>query len=100
MLQWACDTMQVSLMYAGVYALSMFFPALSAIFKERIFTEAKEKLGGQSLDLFAVNSFGSAAQAGFVFLLLPVLCYLRGLSLGEFPQYLMEGELIQPTACS
>ena len=70
----------------------MFFPALSAVFKERIFSDAKEKLGGKDLDLFAVNSFGSAAQAGFVFLLLPVLCSLRGIDLQDLPQYLSAGK--------
>lgn len=84
--------MQVSLIYAATYIASMFFPALSSVFKERIFREAKEKMGGKELDLFAVNSFGSAAQAGFVFLLLPVLCSLRGISFTELPQYLSDGE--------
>lgn len=82
---------EVSLLYAGTYIASMFFPALSAVFKERIFSDAKEKLGGKDLDLFAVNSFGSAAQAGFVFLLLPVLCSLRGIDLQDLPQYLSAG---------
>jgi len=45
--------MQVSLIYALTYVASMFFPALSAVFKERIFKEAKEKLDGKDLDLFA-----------------------------------------------
>lgn len=84
--------MQVSILYAATYVASMFFPALSAVFKERIFSEAKEKLGGKDLDLFAVNSFGSAAQAGCVFLLLPVISSLRGISFTELPQYLTEGE--------
>jgi len=82
---------EVSLIYALTYVASMFFPALSAVFKERIFKEAKEKLDGKDLDLFAVNSFGSAAQAGFVFLLLPVLCSLRGIDHMQLPQYLGEG---------
>ena len=89
--------LQVSLIYAATYIASMFFPALSAVFKERIFSDAKEKLGGKDLDLFAVNSFGSAAQAGFVFLLLPVLCSLRGIDLKDLPQYLSAGKhVIQP----
>ena len=44
---------QVSLVFALTYVASMFFPALSAVFKERIFKEAKEKLDGKDLDLFA-----------------------------------------------
>jgi hypothetical protein len=38
-----------------------------------------------------VNSFGSAAQAAFVFLLLPGLAALRGINPSELPQYLTEG---------
>lgn len=74
-----------------VYVLSMLFPAISAIFKEKIFAEAKEKLNGRTLDLFAVNSFGSAAQALFVLLLLPVLASLRDIPVAELPNYLREG---------
>ena len=38
-----------------------------------------------------VNSFGSLAQAVVVFLLLPGLAALRGISPGQLPQYLQEG---------
>lgn len=38
-----------------------------------------------------VNSFGSLAQAVAVFLLLPGLAALRGISFTELPQYLTEG---------
>jgi hypothetical protein len=38
-----------------------------------------------------VNSFGSAAQALVVFLLLPGLAALRGINVTELPQYLSEG---------
>jgi hypothetical protein len=69
----------------------MLFPALASIFKEKIFTETKAKLGGKQLDLFVVNSFGSGAQAVCVFLLLPFLASLRGISFGELPTYLAEG---------
>ena len=69
----------------------MLFPALASIFKEKIFTEAKQKLGGKQLDLFVVNSFGSGAQAICVFLLLPFLASLRGISFAELPGYLNEG---------
>ena len=41
--------------------------------------------------LLQVNSFGSLAQAVVVFLLLPGLAALRGISPGQLPQYLQEG---------
>lgn len=69
----------------------MFFPALATIAKERIFASAKQRLNGQSLDLFVVNSFGSAAQALFVFLMLPVIFSLRGIPLSGLPAYIKEG---------
>ena len=85
-------------MYAAIFVGSMFFPALATIFKERIFGAAKKRLNGQSLDLFVVNSYGSAAQALFIFLLLPVVSSLRGISLSQLPSYLNEGESVQAAA--
>ncbi|KAA6419096.1 MAG: crt protein 1-like [Trebouxia sp. A1-2] len=82
---------QVSPMYAAIFVGSMFFPALATIFKEKLFSASKERLNGQSLDLFVVNSFGSAAQALFIFLLLPVISSLRGISISQLPGYLKEG---------
>lgn len=83
----------------GVYIASMLFPAISAIFKEKIFEDAKQKLNGRTLDLFAVNSFGSAAQALFVLLLLPVLSSLRGIPIDQLPNYVREGKhpYLEPT---
>ena len=69
----------------------MLFPALASIIKEKIFSDAKEDLDGQSLDIFVVNSFGSGAQALGVLLLLPLLVSSRGLSLSELPQYVGDG---------
>ena len=43
------------------------------------------------LDLFAVNSFASAAQATFVLLLLPALAYLRGIPPTKLPDYMNQG---------
>ena len=82
---------QLSPLYTSIFVSSMLFPALASIFKEKIFTEAKQKLGGKQLDLFVVNSFGSGAQAVCVFLLLPFLASLRGISFSELPAYLTEG---------
>ena len=83
---------QVAPVYAAIFVGSMLFPALSSIVKEKMFSDAKEKLGGQQLDLFVVNTFGSAYQALFVFLLLPVLTTLRGISLSDLPTYLSDGK--------
>lgn len=69
----------------------MLFPALASIIKEKIFSDAKEELDGQSLDIFVVNSFGSGAQALGVLLLLPLIVSSRGLSLSELPQYVGDG---------
>ncbi|DBB00298.1 TPA: hypothetical protein ACH3X1_014123 [Trebouxia sp. C0004] len=82
---------QVSPMYATIFVGSMFFPALATIFKEKLFSASKKRLNGQSLDLFVVNSYGSAAQALFIFLLLPVISSLKGISLSQLPAYLKEG---------
>ncbi|KAK9843738.1 hypothetical protein WJX81_004492 [Elliptochloris bilobata] len=94
---------QLSPLYTGIFVSSMLFPALASIFKEKIFTEAKQKLGGKQLDLFVVNSFGSGAQAVCVFLLLPFLASLRGISFSELPAYLTEGAQclmgISPAGC-
>ena len=43
--------MQAQPLYIAVFVSSMAFPALASIFKERIFADAKEKLGGKTLDL-------------------------------------------------
>lgn len=80
-------------MYAGIFVGSMFFPALATLFKEKVFSASKKRLNGRSLDLFVVNSYGSAAQALFIFLLLPVMSSLRGIPLSGLPSYLKEGEL-------
>jgi hypothetical protein len=46
----------------------------------------------EDLDLFVVNSIGSLGQSFFVFLLLPIMTALRGMSLTELPGYLAQGE--------
>ncbi len=47
--------MQISPLYATVFVASMLFPALSTIFKEQMFTKAKEMLKGKQLDIFVVR---------------------------------------------
>ncbi len=48
--------MQIAPVYAAVYVASMLFPALATIFKEKIFNDAKQKLGGKQLDIFVVRT--------------------------------------------
>lgn len=55
--------LQISPLYATVFVASMLFPALSTIFKEQMFTKAKETLKGKQLDIFVVRlSFRKATD--------------------------------------
>ncbi|XP_029125519.1 protein CLT3, chloroplastic isoform X2 [Cajanus cajan] len=56
-----------------------------------LFQAADTVLKGGSLDLFVVNSFGSAFQALFICLLLPFLSKLWGIPFGQLPNYLKDG---------
>ncbi|KAK8937401.1 hypothetical protein KSP39_PZI012168 [Platanthera zijinensis] len=67
------------------------FQAGASILKEFVFIDGAKRLQGKSLDIFIVNSFGSAFQALFVFLLLPFLSNLRGIPFAELPRYLTSG---------
>lgn len=77
-------------MYAAIFVVSMLFPALDTLLKERVFRLARVKLG-TDLDLFVCNSFGSLSQCVFVFLLLPAMTAIRGMSMRDLPGYLAEG---------
>lgn len=99
----------VSPVYAAVFVVAMLFPALDTILKESVFRRWREEWApgvageagkgirathqqrGRDLDLFVLNSFGSAAQAVFVFALLPVITAARGMALGDLPGYLAAG---------
>lgn len=66
-------------------------PALASTLKDKIFRDEAQRIG-RSLDIFVVNSFGSAFQALFVvFLLLPVTTALAGVPLTQLPEYLAAG---------
>ncbi|XP_078437293.1 CRT (chloroquine-resistance transporter)-like transporter 2 [Wolffia australiana] len=67
------------------------FQAAASIIKEFIFLDAAKRLQGKPLDIFVVNSFGSAFQALFVFLLLPFLSNLKGIPFAELPGYMSRG---------
>jgi hypothetical protein len=70
---------------------SFLFQAADTILKEMIFLDASQRLKGGSVDLFVVNSFGSAFQALFICLLLPFLSKLWGIPFHQLPNYLMDG---------
>lgn len=81
----------IDLRYAALFVFASLFPAIDTIIKEKVFKDSKSLLDGKDLDLFVVNSFGSASQALFVFLLLPALMLARGMSLLELPTYIQSG---------
>ncbi|CAK8565322.1 unnamed protein product [Lathyrus sativus] len=85
-----------SLQEAGIFwsllmMTSFFFQAADTVLKEVIFMDSARKLKGGSLDLFVVNSFGSAFQALFICLLLPFLSKLWGIPFSQLPNYLKDG---------
>ncbi|BFG30143.1 hypothetical protein CerSpe_164160 [Prunus speciosa] len=85
-----------SLKEAGIFwsllmIVSFLFQAADTVLKEVIFLDARQQLKGSSVDLFVVNSFGSAFQAIFICLLLPFLSKLWGIPFGQLPNYLKDG---------
>ncbi|KAI3746476.1 hypothetical protein L6452_08910 [Arctium lappa] len=85
-----------SLMEAGIFwsllmIVSFLFQAADTILKELIFLDAAKKLKGGSVDLFVLNSYGSAFQALFICLLLPFLSRLWGIPFHQLPNYLSDG---------
>lgn len=85
-----------SLMEAGVFwsllmIVSFFLQAADTVLKEVIFLDAAQRLKGGSVDLFVVNSYGSAFQAVFICLLLPFLSKLWGVPFAQLPNYLRDG---------
>ncbi|KAK7300250.1 hypothetical protein RJT34_11091 [Clitoria ternatea] len=71
--------------------VSFFLQAADTVLKELIFLDSTHKLKGGSMDLFVVNSYGSAFQALFIFLLLPFLSKLWGIPFSQLPNYLKDG---------
>lgn len=85
-----------SLMEAGIFwsilmIVSFLFQAADTIVKEMIFLDAGRRLKGRSVDLFVVNSFGSAFQALFICLLLPLISKMWGIPFNQLPNYLTDG---------
>ncbi|KAL5222776.1 hypothetical protein ABZP36_027489 [Zizania latifolia] len=71
--------------------ISFFLQAADTVLKETIFINAAKKLKGGSVDLFVVNSYGSAYQALFMCLLLPFLSKLWGVPFHLLPTYIRDG---------
>ncbi|KAF3663201.1 putative rhodanese-like/PpiC domain-containing protein 12-like [Capsicum annuum] len=73
-----------SLMEAGVFWSLLMIVSF-------LFQAADTVLKGSSVDLFVVNSYGSAYQAVFICLLLPFLSKLWGVPFALLPNYLRDG---------
>ncbi|GFY94284.1 CRT (chloroquine-resistance transporter)-like transporter 3 [Actinidia rufa] len=73
-----------SLMEAGVFWSLLMIVSF-------LFQAADTVLKGRSVDLFVVNSYGSAFQALFICLLLPFLSKLWGIPFYQLPNYLKDG---------
>ncbi|KAB2050343.1 Crt [Gossypium arboreum] len=85
-----------SLKEAGIFwslmmIVSFLLQAADTVLKEVIFLDAEKRLKGGSVDLFVVNSYGSAFQALFICLLLPFLSKLWGIPFSQLPNYLKDG---------
>ncbi|PKU75825.1 protein CLT1, chloroplastic [Dendrobium catenatum] len=86
----------ISLQNVGIFWIllmisSFFLQAADTVLKEKIFLDSTKWLKGGSVDLFVVNSFGSAFQAMFICLLLPFLSKLWGIPFSMLPTYIKDG---------
>ncbi|WJX64506.1 Protein clt1, chloroplastic [Trifolium repens] len=79
------------LFWSLLMIVSFLLQAADTVLKELIFLDANRKLKGGSVDLFVVNSYGSAFQALFICLLLPFLSKLWGVPFSQLPNYLKDG---------
>ncbi|CAI7770313.1 unnamed protein product, partial [Closterium sp. NIES-53] len=75
-----------------LFLLSTVLPAASSVLKESVFRDSAKKLNGRSLDIFVVNTFGSAFQALFILILLPLISSLGyRIPPAQLPGYFREG---------
>jgi drug/metabolite transporter (DMT)-like permease len=77
--------------YVWLFILSMLFPAFDTVLKEQLFASSRRDLGGENVDLFVVNSFGSLSQGLFILAAFPMLTSMAGLSIQQLPGYLYQG---------
>lgn len=87
----AGSLMEASIFWSLLMILSFLFQAADTVLKEIIFLDSAKRLKGGSVDLFVVNSFGSAFQAVFICLLLPFLSKLWGIPFDKLPLYVKDG---------
>nr|XP_043631066.1 protein CLT1, chloroplastic-like [Erigeron canadensis] len=87
----AGSLMEAGLFWSLLMIVSFLFQAADTILKEVIFLDSAKKLKGGSVDLFVLNSYGSAFQALFICLLLPFLSRLWGIPFHQLPSYLSDG---------
>ncbi|PIA60151.1 hypothetical protein AQUCO_00400801v1 [Aquilegia coerulea] len=82
---------EASVFWTLLMVTSFFLQAADTVLKEIIFLDTAQRLKGGCVDLFVVNSYGSAFQAFFICLLLPLLSKLWGVPFGQLPSYLKDG---------
>ncbi|KAF5183365.1 Clt3 protein [Thalictrum thalictroides] len=82
---------EASVFWTLLMITSFFLQAADTVLKEIIFLDTAQRLKGGCVDLFVVNSYGSAFQAFFICLLLPFLSKLWGVPFGQLPSYLKDG---------
>ncbi|KAL4283360.1 hypothetical protein GQ457_16G006970 [Hibiscus cannabinus] len=82
---------EASIFWSLLMIVSFLLQAADTVLKEVIFLDAAKRLKGGSVDLFVVNSYGSAFQALFICLLLPFLSKLWGIPFSQLPNYLKDG---------
>ncbi|KAK6141760.1 hypothetical protein DH2020_024497 [Rehmannia glutinosa] len=83
--------MEAGLIWSILMIISFLLQAADTVLKETIFLDAAQRLKGGTVDLFVVNSYGSAYQAIFICLLLPLLSNLWGIPFCQLPNYLKDG---------
>ncbi|XP_044973645.1 protein CLT1, chloroplastic-like isoform X1 [Hordeum vulgare subsp. vulgare] len=88
----AGDSLQsTGILWPLLMIISFFLQAVDTVLKEIIFIDAAKNLKGGSVDLFVVNSYGSAYQAIFMCLLFPFLSKLWGIPFHLLPTYIRDG---------
>ncbi|XP_076960633.1 protein CLT1, chloroplastic-like [Bidens hawaiensis] len=87
----AGSLMEADLFWSLLMIVSFLFQAADTILKEVIFLDAAKKFKIGSVDLFVINSYGSAFQALFICILLPFLSRLWGIPFHQLPNYLSDG---------
>ncbi|CAN8299416.1 unnamed protein product [Cochlearia groenlandica] len=82
---------EAGILWILLMVLSFLLQGADTVLKEVIFIDSQKRLKGESLDLFIVNSYGSAFQAVCIALLLPFLSKLWGIPFNQLGSYLKDG---------